>query len=631
MYTKYMKQAKNAAASEQRVAILDAGAQYGKVIDRRVRQLQVRSELLPLDTPADQLRAYDALILSGGPDSVYANGAPKPDPAIWKSGKPILGICYGMQLMNQAFGGKVGQKPIREDGQVTIQVDPKDQLFNILEPSQNVLMSHGDSIAKLADGFQQVGSSGEIVAAISHPERKCYGVQFHPEVDLTENGQAMLSNFLFRVAALKPIYSLEDRLEQAVDYIREAVGDRQVLLFASGGVDSTVCAALVGKALPAEQIHVVHVDTDFMRYQESDAVQKALSAAGAEMTVVRAGDTFQNATANIDGKETPPLKEVTDPEIKRRIIGDAFMTVREQVIDELGLDPQTTVLAQGTLRPDLIESASKLASNQAAVIKTHHNDTQLVRDLREAGQVIEPLSELHKDEVRQLGEQLGLPHDLVWRQPFPGPGLAIRLLCAQKPYITKDFDQISEQLKQFEDDDIAVHLLPVRTVGVQGDGRSYSYLAALSGKADWPRLLEKARDIPKALHDVNRVVYVFGDKLTEQPRDITPTLPTPEAVEQLRQADRHVNELLQKNDLIEKLSQVPVVSFPVNFGQAGERAIGIRAFITNDFMTGLPAVPGKDMPQKVLDEMVRQILSVEGISRVVYDLTSKPPGTTEWE
>jgi GMP synthase (glutamine-hydrolysing) len=283
------------------------------------------------------------------------------------------------------------------------------------------------------------------------------------------------------------------------------------------------------------------------------------------------------------------------------------------------------------LRPDLIESASHLASSKAAVIKTHHNDTELVRELRAKGRVIEPLKDYHKDEVRELGAMLGLPQELVWRQPFPGPGLAIRLLCADKPYITDDFEQIGQQLKNFEDAQTSVHLLPVRTVGVQGDGRSYNYLAALSGEADWQQLFDKAREIPKRIHQINRVVYVFGDKLTGPVNEITPTFPEPEALAQLRLADRHVNEVLRKYGLHESLSQVPVVSFPVYFGKAGKRSIGIRTFITNDFMTGVPAVPGKQIPIEALDEIVKRVLAVPGIARVAYDLTSKPPGTTEWE
>jgi GMP synthase (glutamine-hydrolysing) len=613
------------------VVILDAGAQYGKVIDRRVRGLKVRSEILPLDTPYKKLQKYSAIIISGGPESVYDKLAPKPDPGIWRSGKPILGICYGMQLINQAFGGNIEKKSTREDGQFTINVNTSSKLFDSLDKEQSVLMSHGDSIGKIATGFKLTASSGNIVAAISDEKRRIYGVQFHPEVDLTDNGKTILSNFLFKVAGLKPDYTLEDRLQKALEYIRSSVGNRQVLAFASGGVDSTVCSVLLGKALPPEQTHIVHVDTGFMRAGESAAVQKALKTVDVEVDIVDASEQFYSATTRVSGEQTPPLREVTDPEIKRAIIGDAFMKVMDKVVAELKLNPEKTILAQGTLRPDLIESASDRASSKAMVIKTHHNDTSLVRELREAGRVIEPLQELHKDEVRELGEMLDLPEELVWRQPFPGPGLAIRLLCAKKPYITDDFNDTSEKLKEFEEEDIAVNLLPVRTVGVQGDGRSYSYLAGLSGTQDWERLVEKAREIPKKIHDVNRVVYIFGDKLHGQVKGITPTFPEPKAVEQLRQADKLVNEVLLKYDLNKKLSQVPAVSFPVNFGQNGQRAIGIRPFITNDFMTGRPAIPKVDLPQKAIEEIVKKLLSISGICRVAYDLTSKPPGTTEWE
>jgi GMP synthase (glutamine-hydrolysing) len=613
------------------VAILDAGAQYGKVIDRRVRNLMVRSDVLPLDTPYEALEAYDAFIISGGPQSVYAADAPKPDPRIWKSQKPILGICYGMQLINQAFGGTVERKTTREDGQFDIKVDPTAALFAGLSPTQAVLMTHGDSIANVAPSFSITARSGKIVAALSNHDKRIHGVQFHPEVDLTDHGTDMLHNFLFNVARLEPSYTLEDRMQTAIDYIRTQVGDRQVLIFASGGVDSTVCAALIAVALPPEQIRIVHVDTGFMRHNESAAVQKALRSAGVEVTIIDASQQFYSATTLIAGTQTPPLCRVTDPEIKRSIIGDTFVKVMDAVIADLHLDPDNTVLAQGTLRPDLIESASHLASTKATVIKTHHNDTQLVRALRAAGRVIEPLQELHKDEVRQLGERLGLPAELVWRQPFPGPGLAIRLLCAEKPYSTEQFAAIQKSLAAFEDDDISAHLLPIRTVGVQGDGRSYSYAVALSGTPDWKRLLHIAQEIPKRLHDINRVVYVFGKALEQSPLDITPTFPTPEAIQQLRDADWQVNEVLRKYDLLTSLSQVPVVSFPVHFGSPGKRSIAIRTFMTNDFMTGVPATPGVHIPIEALAEMVEKLQAIPGISRVVYDLTAKPPGTTEWE
>lgn len=615
---------------KHKVAILDAGAQYGKVIDRRVRGLGVFSEILPIDTPVKKLQDYDAIIISGGPQSVYGDGAPRTDKKLFDVNKPILGICYGMQLMSYHFGGTVSKGSRREDGASTLTIEQDSKLFEDLPKSQTVLMSHGDSVARLPDGFICSGKSGDIVAAIENPVRKFYGVQFHPEVDITEHGQKIIGNFLFEVAKLKADYTLADREEIAIKEIQTTVGDKDVLVFVSGGVDSTVCAVLLAKALKPEQVHAVHIDTGFMRANESAMVIDALKAADIDVLLIDASERFLLAKTKLDGKETSKFCDTADPEIKRRIIGDQFMVERERAIEQLGLDPKTTVLGQGTLRPDLIESASELASSKADVIKTHHNDTPLVRELRKTGNVIEPLKDLHKDEVRELGEKLGLSRELVWRQPFPGPGLAVRLLCAKEPYL-ENAAELWEKLKTFETDEISVCLLPVRTVGVQGDGRSYSHLVGLSGKADWKKLLELANEIPKQVHGVNRIVYLFGDKVSGIVHDITPTLPSVEAFEQLRLADKIVNDLLQKNNLIESLSQVPVISFPVNFGKAGKRSIGIRTFITNDFMTGVPATPGEQLPQKVLDEMVAGIQKVSGIARVAYDLTAKPPGTTEWE
>jgi GMP synthase (glutamine-hydrolysing) len=306
--------------------------------------------------------------------------------------------------------------------------------------------------------------------------------------------------------------------------------------------------------------------------------------------------------------------------------------VAEQEIAKLGLRADEVVLAQGTLRPDLIESASSSASKSAETIKTHHNDTFLVRQLREQGRVVEPLSEYHKDEVRELGTELGLPDELVWRQPFPGPGLAIRMICAEEPYIKDDFESTNQKLQEFSNKEYSLQLMPIRTVGVQGDGRSYSYLAGIAGPQNWGELMKIARDIPKTLHNVNRIAYFFGEPFEDFEPTITVTHLSKESLDQLRQADAIVNELLLKHNLIKSISQVPVVSFPVNFGREGQRSIGIRTMITNDFMTGVPAIPGKEMPENVLQEMVTRILKeVKGVARVCYDLTSKPPGTTEWE
>lgn len=617
----------------QQLAILDAGAQYAKIIDRRVRELQVESIIVPMNTPAPELKKYHALIISGGPESVYGDKAPSYDPAIFDLGKPILGICYGMQLMAHQLGGKVEKKATREDGQFDITITIDSPLFKGLEPTQSVLLTHGDTVDQVGKGFRIIAQSGELIAGLENQARQLYGVQFHPEVDLTEHGQDILRNFLFTIAHFAGTYTIANREQTAIAYLRATIGDKKALILVSGGVDSSVSAALLAKALRPEQIIAVHVDTGFMRLEESSKVATALEVLGLNLRVIQAQQTFAQATTAIDGRETPPLHIVTSPEQKRKIIGDTFMRVANQAIADLELKAEDVFLVQGTLRPDLIESASTTVSHTAQTIKTHHNDTPLVRQLRDQGRVVEPLGDYHKDEVRRLGESLGLPEEIVWRQPFPGPGLAIRILCAEEPYLTDDFAAINQQLKQnFATETISATLLPVRTVGVQGDGRTFSYLVGLSGQPDWSQLFTIAKSIPKRIHQVNRIVYLFGDKVEGPITTITPTLLEPQVIDQLRHADDIVNQTLLKYDLLRSLTQVPVTLFPVHFGEEGKRSVGIRTFITNDFMTGVPAQPGKAMPLAALEEMVARILAeVTGIARVAYDLTAKPPGTTEWE
>jgi len=619
----------------QTLGILDAGAQYGKLIDRSVREQHVHSELLAMNTPADEIRKMcRALIISGGPESVYGKNAPQFDPMIFELGIPILGICYGMQLIAHVSGGKVEHLPKREDGPATISIQNDSLLFKDLESEQEVLLTHGDSVSMTPPGFRVIAQSGELISGIENAQRKMYGLQFHPEVDLTTNGQKILSNFLYEVAKFDGSFTIEDREGKAIRYIQEKVGNSHALVLVSGGVDSTVSAALVAKALGKEKVFALHIDTGFMRKNESKTVKLALEEFGLRVKVIHAEDQFLHATTQIDGKETLPLNECVEPEQKRKIIGDTFMRVTEAALNGMKIPKDDIYVVQGSLRPDLIESASTAlqTSKKADTIKTHHNDTALVRQLRDSGKVIEPLSDYHKYEVRELGEKLGLPSELIWRQPFPGPGLAIRILCAEQPYITPDFEKINQELRQFERSTHNATLIPIRTVGVQGDGRTYSYLVGLSGPADWPALLSIAQAVPKTIHSVNRIAYFFGEKIEGPITEITPTKLEVKVIEQLRLADAVVNKTLIRFDLTKTISQVPVVLFPVPFGIKGNRSIGIRTIITRDFMTGIPALPGTHIPVEAVQEMVDRILQeVPGISRVAYDLTSKPPGTTEWE
>jgi len=503
----------------EQIVILDFGSQYTQVIARRVRECNVYSTILRFDTPAAEIAALkpSGLILSGGPSSVYAPKAPLPDPVIFQLGVPILGICYGVQLLAQFNGGKVEKGQKREYGKGTLSIKDKScALFSKLPASLQVWNSHGDKLTKIPNGFKPVAvTENSEFAAIENREKKFFGLQFHPEVVHTPRGKEILTNFVHGVCGCGRHWTMRNYIDQAVEEIRREVGTEHVILGLSGGVDSSVAAALIHKAI-GDQLTCIFVNNGVLRAKEADVVRDVF------------GKHFKLKLQYEDvGKLfLSKLKGVTDPERKRKIIGKTFIEVFAAATKRAG---QAKFLAQGTLYPDIIESVP-IAGNPAALIKSHHNVGGLPKNMK--FKLIEPLKRLFKDEVRLLGEELGLPKEIVWRQPFPGPGLAVRILGEVTPArceILRNADAIVvEEMKAsglyYKIWQSFAVLLPVRSVGVMGDERTYEYTIAIRAvesqdgmTADWVKLpydlLEKlASRIINEVKGVNRCVFDITSK-----------------------------------------------------------------------------------------------------------------------
>ena len=500
------------------VVILDFGSQFAQLIARRVRELNIYSELLPHDTPWAEIqrRRPKAIILSGGPASVYDEGAPLPDPAIWAGGIPVLGICYGLQLMAHQLGGEVVPSAKREYGPASIEITSTEGLFRGMDRQQPVWMSHGDAILRAPAGFTATAQSESTAyAGLADVSRNLYGIQFHPEVVHTPGGRDLLRNFLVEIAGVNPTWTPANFVETAIASIRSRVGDGKVICALSGGVDSAVAARLVHRAI-GDQLTCIYVDHGLMRKRESELLRATFAETlGMRLVMVDARDRFLARLAGVE-----------DPEEKRRIIGDEFIRVFEEEAAGLG---QIDFLTQGTLYPDVIESKTS-ETKAAAKIKTHHNVGGLPADLRFS--LIEPLRYLFKDEVRRVGTELGLPDAIVLRQPFPGPGLAIRILgevTVERLDTLREADWIvideikSAGLYRSLWQSFAI-LTPVRSVGVMGDGRTYANVVAVRAvtsddgmTADWARLPYEllARISSRIVNEVpgvNRVVYDISSK-----------------------------------------------------------------------------------------------------------------------
>ncbi|MBA4861463.1 glutamine-hydrolyzing GMP synthase [Streptomyces sp. PSKA54] len=512
-------------AAPDTVLVVDFGAQYAQLIARRVREARVYSEIVPSTMPVEEMLAKNpaAIVLSGGPSSVYEEGAPTVDRALFEAGVPVFGMCYGFQLMATSLGGVVDNTGAREYGRTQLAVSrPGSTLFEGTPSEQAVWMSHGDACSAAPEGFTVTASTDVVpVAAFENDEKKLYGVQYHPEVMHSTHGQQVLEHFLYRGAGLKPSWTTGNVIEEQVEAIRAQVGTKRAICGLSGGVDSAVAAALVQKAI-GSQLTCVYVDHGLMRKDETEQVEKDFVAAtGVQLKVVDAEERFLNA-----------LQGVSDPEEKRKIIGREFIRVFEQaqaeIIAEAPDDQPVEFLVQGTLYPDVVESGGGTGT---ANIKSHHNVGGLPEDLE--FKLVEPLRKLFKDEVRMVGAELGLPDEIVQRQPFPGPGLGIRIVgevTKERLDLLREADAIArEELTAAGlDRDIwqcpVVLLADVRSVGVQGDGRTYGHpivLRPVSSEdamtADWSRLpydvlARISTRITNEVKDVNRVVLDVTSK-----------------------------------------------------------------------------------------------------------------------
>ncbi len=600
-------------SQKAQIVVVDFGAQYAHLIARRVRQLGVFSKIMVPGAGLEKLEGAKGVILSGGPSSVYDKGAPSIDKTVFELGKPVLGLCYGHQLMAQLLGGRVARGNVHEYGTAELDVGKASGLFAGLAEVETVWMSHGDRVEGLPKGFKVLaGTSDCETAAVADLSRKFFGLQFHPEVTHTPHGLKVLENFVFGVCGCKKDWSIEDFVERKTAEIRKQVRQRNVFLLASGGVDSTVALSLLNRALGRERVKALHVDTGFMRKNESEKVVEALKKQGfSSLDVVDGSEAFFRA-----------VEGLADPEKKREAIGRLFVEIQRRESEKLGLDSEKWVLGQGTIYPDTIETAE---TRHAAKIKTHHNRVPAIKAMIEQGKVVEPISLLYKDEVRELGEILGLPHGLVWRHPFPGPGLAIRCLCSKGEEKGMQAGLVKKVNSAVAGLGFSALTLPVRSVGVQGDARTYAHPAVLQGPLDWKKLEKASTLITNRFSEVNRCVYSVAPEKIESV-ELKQAFLTRERVKLLQEADAVVMEAVAEAGLMEEIWQFPSILLPLKANGFGE-ALVLRPVESKEAMTA------RFYPMKkgLLGDLAKKLMDLPGISAVFYDVTHKPPGTIEWE
>ena len=592
----------------KKIAIIDFGGQYTHLIARRIRNLGVYSEIYHPEEFAvnDEIIG---IIFSGGPQSVNANDAYRINIDIKTITIPILGICYGHQILASMLGGKIESGENKEYGFTNILCDEDSLLFSGLESKQSVWMSHGDHVSELPKSCRITASSDTIkIASYESHDQKFFGVQFHPEVTHTTNGLKMLDKFI-SVCTQDRNWNPQNFKDTLIQQIKDEAKGRKLVLLLSGGVDSLVALELCIQAVGNENVHSIHIDTGFMRQNESLEIMEYFDKLG-----------FRNIKI-IDAEELylKELNGVVEPEAKRLIIGKLFVDIANKELAELE-EHEELMLVQGTIYPDTIESGS---TDKAAKIKTHHNRVSEIEKLIEEGRIIEPIKELYKDEVRKLGDELGLPQKLVYRHPFPGPGLAIRVICSDTDKPSNDYlndnTKLNDILSKFG---LAGNILPIKSVGVQGDFRTYHHPAVVwfenQKNPDWKILKEAASKTINKLKSVNRIV--FSIKVVDL--NLDELFLKKDVVDKLREVDAVLRE---NTDHIPEIWQMPVVILPL-FNKAGQ-AFVMRPVCSTDAMTASVY----EMEFAEFERLSELIQEIDGVGNLLYDVTTKPPGTIEWE
>lgn len=600
---------------QKKIAVVDFGGQYAHLIASRIRRLGAYTEILSNEEPLSNYKKYSGIILSGGPESVYEPDSPTITSQIFELGIPVLGICYGHQLIMKLLGGVVERSGTGEYGPASLElhVSNGNSLLKNFVGGEQVWMNHADEVVKLPDGFTRIASSKDCgYAVVENSSKKIFGIQFHAEVSHSEKGSVLLDNFI-GICGASRTWGIDQFLKEKIKEIQETVKPGQkIFMLVSGGVDSTVSYLLLCKALGAERVLGFLIDTGFMRKGEVLPLQKKLTSQNIHLTVRDESALFYES-----------LKGKSDPEEKRKIVGNLFLEARDRAVKDLDLEHGDWLLGQGTIYPDTIESGGTKHSH---TIKTHHNRVEAIQKLIEEGKVIEPIRDLYKDEVRDLGVLLGLEPEWVGRHPFPGPGLVVRMLAVEKKGTEEDQKAIDSYLST--QNGLEGKILPVASVGVKGDRRSYANCAVLNDiDTDWKTLDRVATHLSNQFSFINRVVLLpFESNVKKLNFRFTGMQLDKNCSDLLREADHAVESVIRKAGLYDKIWQMPVVLLPIG-EKENEKSVVLRPVESQEAMTAnfFP------MERSLLQEIKTKVSEIPGIRYVFFDLTNKPPGTIEWE